>query len=209
MGLIESLKWRYATKKYDSAKKISGDDLDQLKEAVQLTATSYGLQLFHVIDVEDKETRKALQPASWGQSQIVDASHLWVFAIPTAVTDEMIEGFAKLMEDTRGLPAGTLDGMADFMKGKIGGFSQEEQQVWLSKQTYIALGNLMAMAGELKIDGTPMEGFEPNIYDEILDLKQEGLTSTVVMALGYRAEEDDLQHGKKVRRSTSELFMVK
>lgn len=209
MSLIEDLKWRYAAKKYDTTKKISDEDLETLQEAIQLTATSYGLQLFNVINVEDAETRKALQPASWGQSQIVDASHLFVFAIPTEVTGEMIEGFAKLMADTRGIPVEALDGMVDFMKGKIGAFTKEQQQVWLSKQTYIALGNVMAMAAELKIDGTPMEGFEPNIYDEILDLKNQGLTSTVVMALGYRSEEDDNQNAKKVRRPISELFLVK
>lgn len=209
MGLIDSLKWRYATKKYDSSKKISDEDLETLQEAIQLTATSYGLQLFNVVNVEDKETRKALLPASWNQSQIVDASHLFVFAIPTSVTPEMIDAFAKFSEEHKELPSGTLNGMADFMKGKIGAFSKEEQQNWLAKQTYIALGNVMAMAGELGIDGTPMEGFEANIYDEILDLKEMSLTSTVVMALGYRSEEDQNQHAKKLRRPINELFLVK
>ena len=209
MGLIENLKWRYATKKYDASKKINDEDLEVLQEAIQLTATSYGLQLFNVINVEDADTRAALLPASWGQTQIVDASHLFVFAVPTQVTREMIESYAKIMAETRGIPVDALTGMVDFMSSKVLEFTPEQQQVWLAKQTYIALGNVMVAAGELKIDGTPMEGFDPQQYNEILGLNDLGLTSTVVMALGYRSEEDEAQHGKKVRRPISELFLVK
>ena len=205
--IVKNLEWRYATKQFDADKKISDSDLETLRRVVQLTATSYGLQLFKVIEVEDEEIRQQLQPASWGQSQIVDASNLWVFTCNTEVTDDMIDGMLKISSETTGAPLEKLKGYGDFMKSTIGKMSKEQQQIWLTKQTYIALGKLMTACAELKIDSTPMEGFEVEKYNEILKLDELGLTSTVVLAMGYRSEEDQNQRNPKVRRAVEDLFI--
>lgn len=207
--IIENLKWRYATKKYDSSKKISEDNLNIIKEGLQLSASSYGLQLYKFFIVENPEVRAQLQPAAWGQSQIVEASHLVVMAAKTDVTNVDIDGYLKIVSETRGAPMDALAGYGDFMKSKVvDGMPIEHKAVWTSRQTYIALGNLLNIAAELKIDATPMEGFEPEKFDEILGLKEKGYTSTVVCALGYRSEEDETAGGAKVRRPQSELIEI-
>lgn len=206
MNLIENLKWRYATKKYNSSKTVSPEDLNQIKEAIQLTATSYGLQLFKVLDVEDKALREKLQPASWGQPQITEASHLLVFCGYADVKDEHIDEYMEVKAEIQNLDINTLSGYGDFVKGKMSEFPLEFKQVWTAKQTYIALGNAMSACAELKIDSTPMEGFDPAAYDEILGLSAKGLKADVVLTIGYRSDEDKSQHALKVRKPMSSLF---
>ena len=203
---IENQNWRYATKKFNSEKKISDTDLEILKDAIQLSSSSYGLQPYKVLIIENEEIRKQLQPASWGQSQIVEASHLLVFANITNVDADYINNYAQNMASTRSIPFESVKGYADFMISKITTLSPEQQAVWTAKQTYLALGNLLNAAAELKIDVTPMEGFVPDQYDEILDLKEKGLHATLVATVGYRHDEDDTQHYIKVRKPKSELF---
>ena len=203
---IENQNWRYATKKFNSEKKISESDLEILKDAIQLSSSSYGLQPYKVLIIENEEIRKQLQPASWGQSQIVDASHLLVFSIITNVDADYIINYAENMATTRNIPLESVKGYADFMIGNITGLTPEQQNIWTAKQTYLALGNLLNAAAELKIDVTPMEGFVPDQYDEILDLKEKGLHATLVATVGYRHDEDDTQHYIKVRKPKSELF---
>jgi nitroreductase len=206
MNLIENLKWRYATKKYNSSKTVSPEDLNQIKEAIQLTATSYGLQLFKVLDVEDKALREKLQPASWGQPQITEASHLFVFCGYADVKDEHIDEFMEVKAGIQNLDINTLSGYGGFVKGKMSEFPLEFKQVWTAKQTYIALGNAMSACAELKIDSTPMEGFDPAAYDEILGLSAKGLKADVVLTIGYRSDEDKSQHALKVRKPMTSLF---
>lgn len=208
MGFIADQEWRYATKKFDSSKKVSSSDLDKIKRAVQLAPTSYGLQLFKVLVIENEETREKLKPASWGQTQITDASHLLVFCTPDDVYDAHLDDFVQLKADNLGIPAENLKGYGDFIKGKMAELSKEEKQVWMSKQTYIALGNLMSMCAELKIDACPMEGFEKASYDEILNLSEKNLTSSVVVTIGYRSDEDTTKDAPKTRRAVSDLFEV-
>ena len=203
---IENQNWRYATKKFNSEKKISESDLEILKDAIQLSSSSYGLQPYKVLIIENEEIRKQLQPASWGQSQIVDASHLLVFANITNIDADYINNYAENMATTRNIPLESVKGYADFMIGNITGLTPEQQNIWTAKQTYLALGNLLNAAAELKIDVTPMEGFVPDQYDEILDLKEKGLHATLVATVGYRHDEDDTQHYIKVRKPKSELF---
>ncbi|MES2864436.1 MAG: NAD(P)H-dependent oxidoreductase [Bacteroidota bacterium] len=203
---IENQNWRYATKKFNSEKKISDADLEVLKDAIQLSSSSYGLQPYKVLIIENEEIRKQLQPASWGQSQIVDASHLLVFANITNVDEEYINNFAQNVATTRNIPFENVKGYADFMIGKITTLTSEEQAIWTAKQTYLALGNLLNAAAELKIDVTPMEGFDPQQYNEILGLKEKGLHASLVATVGYRHHEDDTQHYIKVRKPKSELF---
>ncbi|MCL9770931.1 NAD(P)H-dependent oxidoreductase [Flavobacterium sp. HXWNR69] len=203
---IENQKWRYATKKFDAAKKISAADLETLKEAIQLSTSSYGLQLYKVFIIENPEVRAKLQPVSWGQSQIVDASHLFVFANIVDVQDHHIDEYIQNIAKTRGLKVEDLQGFGDFMKSKIVTLPADKKAIWTSKQTYLALGNLINAAAELKIDVTPMEGFEPEKYNEILGLNALGLNASLVATVGYRHEEDESQHYAKVRKPKQELF---
>ena len=203
---IENQNWRYATKKFNSEKKVSHSDLEILKEAIQLSSSSYGLQPYKVLVIENEEIRKKLQPASWGQSQITDASHLFVFASVTNVDAEYITHYAENMAKTRNIPFDSVKGYADFMIGNIASLTPEKQIIWAQKQAYLALGNLLNAAAELKIDVTPMEGFLPEQYNEILGLKEKGLHATLVATIGYRHEEDETQHYAKVRKPISELF---
>lgn len=203
---IENQNWRYATKKFNSEKKISNSDLEILKEAIQLSTSSYGLQPYKVIIVENEEIRKQLQPASWGQSQITDASHLFVFASITNVDSEYINNFVENMAKTRNIPVESIKAYADFMIGNITTLTPEKQIIWSQKQAYLALANLLNVAAELKIDVTPMEGFIPEQYNKILGLTEKGLSATLVATIGYRADEDATQHYAKVRKPISELF---
>jgi nitroreductase len=206
-NFIQDANWRYATKKFDSTKKVSDSDLNTLKEAIRLSASSYGLQPYKVLIIENPETRALLQPASWGQSQIVDASQVIVFATETNFNDEHIDKYVANLTTTRGIPAESIKGYADFMKMKVNALNDEQKNVWTAKQAYLALGNLLNAAAELKIDVTPMEGFEPEKYNEILQLEKLGLQAVVVATIGYRHQDDATQHYAKVRKSNEELFI--
>jgi len=206
-NLLESLNWRYATKKFDASKKISDTDFNTIKEAIRLSASSYGLQPFKVLVIESPELRAKLQPAAWGQSQIVDASHLIVFANETNFGDAEIDAYGRNLVETRGIPSESIQGYVDFMKSKISTLPLEARDSWTSKQAYIALGTLLYVAAELKIDATPMEGFEAEKVNEILGLDKLGLNASLIATLGYRHEDDATQHFKKVRKSNEEFFI--
>ena len=205
---LDHQNWRYATKKFDTTKKISTEDLNILKEAIRLSSSSYGLQPYKVIIVENPEIRALLQPAAWGQSQIVEASHLIIFANETNVDDSTIDSYLKKISETRNTPIEALSGYGDFMKSKITTLETEVKNIWTAKQTYLALGNLLNAAAELKIDVTPMEGFVAERVNEILGLEKLGLNASLLATLGYRHAEDATQHYKKVRKSTEELFIT-
>lgn len=206
MGFIEDQKWRYATKKFDATKKVSNQDLDVLKEAINLAATSYGLQLFKVLIVENPETREQLKPVSWGQSQITDASHLMVFCNYTEVKGEYLNEYAIVKSEINNIPLEALTPYVEFMESTLSSLNAEQVDNWTAKQTYIALANLMNAAAELKIDTCPMEGFDAAKYDEILGLSVKGLAAAVVCPIGYRSEEDATQNAPKVRKSIEDLF---
>jgi len=203
---IDSLKWRYATKKFDSNQTIPEKDLELLLEATRLSASSFGLQPYHVFVVKDQELRSKLKSVSWGQSQITDASHLLVFANKKSFGAELIDNYLKEVSETREIPMEGLKGYGDFMKSKLVVLPDTQKEGWTAKQTYLAVGNLLSAAGTLQIDACPIEGFEPEGYDELLGLSEKGLTAAVVVALGYRSEEDETQHYKKVRQSKDALF---
>ena len=207
-AFLEQQNWRYATKKFDSTKIISNEDLSTLKEAIRLSSSSYGLQPYQVFIIENKDLRAKIQPAAWGQAQIVDASHLFVFANRTDVTNEDIDKYLKNVSETRNIPETALAGYGGFMKNGIGAKSIAEKADWTAKQTYLALANLMNAAAELKIDVTPMEGFVPNEVNEILGFNELGLSTALIAPVGYRSEEDATQHQKKVRKSNEELFIT-
>lgn len=203
---LESLNWRYATKKFDRERKISEKDLELLVEATRLSASSFGLQPYHVFVITDPEIRRALKEVSWGQSQITDASHLFVFANKKTFGPELIDSYLSEVSDVREIPEEGLKAYGDFMKSKLVDLPEQVKETWTAKQTYIALGNLLSAASVMAIDACPMEGFEAEAYDRILKLDEKDLTTSVVVALGFRSEEDETQHYKKVRRSKESLF---
>ncbi|WP_417197453.1 NAD(P)H-dependent oxidoreductase [Bizionia sp.] len=206
MEIIENLKWRYATKKFDASKKVSSDDLQKLKEVVQLSVSSYGLQLYKVLIIENSEIREQLKPVSWNQNQITDASHLFVFCNYIDATSEAIDDFIKQTAKTRNLDLERLKGYGDFIKEKLNEKTPEEKTSWLKAQTYLALGNLLNACAELKIDACPMEGFEPEAYSKILGLNELGLNASVIATIGYRHVEDYTKGQLKVRKPMDVLF---
>jgi len=203
---LENLNWRYATKKFDTTKKVNDKELEFLKDAMQLSASSYGLQPYEIFVIEDAALREKLKPAAWNQAQITDASYLVVFANKVGFGDELIDNYIDNVSQTRKLPLENLSGASTFMKSKIGEFSEVEKAQWSQNQCYIALGNLLSAAAEIKVDVCPMEGFDAKEINSILELDKKGLNTAVIATIGHRSEEDDTQHYPKVRKEKEELF---
>jgi nitroreductase/dihydropteridine reductase len=206
MQLIHNLKRRYATKKMDASKKVSEQNIDYIKEAVQLSASSYGLQPYKVLEIKNPALREELKPLSWNQSQVTDASHLFVFCNYKTLSDNHVDDLIKLKSDTNNIPIAKISGYGDFVKGKLKEKSETEMFHWTAKQTYIALSNAMNACAELQIDCTPMEGFENHDYNQKLGLTEKGLNACVVLAIGYRDNEDASQNSEKVRKSIDAIF---
>jgi nitroreductase len=204
----EALEWRYAAKKFDATKSIAPKDLQTLKDSIRLAPTSYGLQPFKAIFIDDKNLREQLREKSWGQSQVTDASEFIVFVAQKNVAESDVDAYMENVASSRKIAIEDTKGFGDYIKGSIKPMTEEQFIPWNTKQTYIALGMLLQTAAELRIDTTPMEGFDVAAYDEILGLSEKGLTTTVVCALGYRHEEDANQHQAKVRKSEKDIFLT-
>ncbi|WP_062058965.1 NAD(P)H-dependent oxidoreductase [Aquimarina longa] len=207
MDIIESLHWRYATKKFDSDKIVSQKKIEILTEAFNLTATSYGLQPLKLVVIKDKELQKELTEHSWNQQQVADASHVLVFCIEKVIDKKYISQYFNNVIATRNTPEEIIN---PFKKQLIESFdskSIEEISNWATKQAYLALGNLLTVCAIEEIDACPMEGFIPKKYDEILNLNNLGLTSVLVLPIGYRAKDDMFSEFKKVRRSIDETII--
>lgn len=205
MNLIDNLNWRYATKKM-TGEKISQNALDNILEATRLSASSYGLQPYNITVVSNPEIKQQLLPAAYGQTQITDSSHLLIFSIWENISDVQVNNYMNDIAETREIPVETLNGFADTILGTVKNLSVEQQQVWASKQAYIALGTALIAAAEQQVDATPMEGFIPAEFDSILGLKEKGLKSVVILALGKRSEKDALSNALKVRRAKDAFY---
>lgn len=199
------LNWRYATKGFDTEAKISDTDIQQIVEAVRLTPSSYGLQPYKILVVSDQETKLKLHKASYGQSQISDCSHVIVFCVDSELSSAHVDSYMELLCETRGVALDSMDTYKATIAGFVNSMSEADRTVWAKKQSYIGLGFLLFACAERKIDACPMEGFVANEYDEILGLKEKGLTTSVVATLGFRDENDKTQHRAKVRKP-SEAF---
>lgn len=171
-----------------------------------MAVSSYGLQLYKVLVIEDPELRAQLKPVSWNQSPITDASYLLVFCNYKEIRPEDIDAYIQLTSKERNIPLEKLAGYGDFMKNKLGEKTSPVATNWLQRQPYIALGNLLMACASLKIDACPMEGFEPAEYNKILGLEEKDLEACVLATVGYRHEEDATQYYKKVRKSADDLF---
>lgn len=204
--VLGQLKWRYATKKFDPAKKIPAETWAKLEEAVVLSPSSYGLQPWKFIVVTEPAVRRQLHAASWSQSQIVDASHLVVFAAKNPPTPADVERHIARTAQVRGLPLETLAGYKQMMLGSISRMTEAEAFAWASRQCYIALGVFLSAAALAGIDACPMEGFQSAEYDRILGLKQRGLASVVIATAGYRAADDPAAAHAKSRLAVDDVI---
>jgi len=208
MELLKILNWRYATKIFDSTKRVNNSDLEELKEAIQLSVSSYGLQLYKVLIIENQEIRRELRKASWNQPQITDASHLFIFCNYKANCLQEVDNFIKLVADTQNTDVKELEPYGNSIKSGINKMSRDQRNSWAEKQTYIAMSNLIIACAELKIDACPMEGFDSKEYNRILGLDEMGLNAALIATVGYRSQEDEAQHRKKVRKSSDQLFQT-
>lgn len=208
MNLIENLNWRYATKIFDKNREVSEKDLNFLQEAVRLSVSSYGLQLYKVLIIGNKEIRSELRKASWDQAQITDASHLFIFCNYTRNFDQLVDDYIHRIIEMQSKSPNAVRKYGESIKRSISNMPSEKRKSWAEKQTYLALNNLLIACAELKIDSCPMEGFESEIYNEILGLGELGLNAAVIAPVGYRSERDETQHRKKVRKSIEELFEI-
>lgn len=198
--LLDAQNWRYATKIFDAAKKIPADTWHALEQTLVLSPSSFGLQPYRFLIVQDAAKRAALLPHSWGQKQVVDCSHFVVFIARTALTKEEIDHFIARIVEVREVPAESLDFYRDMMVGNlITGARSKVIAEWAARQAYIALGNLMTSAALLGVDACPMEGLVPAEYDQILGLESSGYQTVVACALGYRAAGDKYATLPKVR----------
>lgn len=205
MGLLESSAWRYATKKFDPSKKLTQEQVDKIIEAVKLAPTSSGLQPFKLLVITDQKIKEQLVPISMGQQQVADCSHLLVFAAWDNYTAERIDNMYKIICETRGQAPDTYKSYTDRLKANYLNKPAEENFVHTARQAYIAFAYAIAMAAELKIDATPMEGFINEEVDKLLGLNEQGLKSVLLLPLGYHAEDDWLLNLKKARRPISDL----
>lgn len=203
---LNTRNWRYATKKYDASKTVPQATLETLLEAIRLSASSYGLQPYHIFVISDPALKQQLRPVSWNQSQIEEASHLLVFANVVNFDESLIDNYIKNTATTRNIPLENLKGYADFMKSQLVGLSPDAKNEWATKQVYLALGNALQATAELALDSTPIEGFVAEEYNKILDLTAKGLNAVVVLAVGYRSPEDETQHLAKVRYPKEKMF---
>lgn len=204
--ILNDLQWRYATKKFDASKKINDQDLETLLEVMRMSPSSMGLQTTHVLVITDPEIRAQLTTHSYNQQQVKDASHLIVLCSYSSLDENYIQSHAQRTDEAREMGEERVGRMIESIGNFIGNKSPEAIHQWTSNQTYIVLGQLLSACARLKIDATPMEGFNPKGYDEVLHLSEKNLSATVVCPIGYRSDEDAYQHLKKVRKSKESYF---
>jgi len=204
--IIEALNWRYAVKKF-STKKIPQEKIDIILESLRLTPSSFGLQTWKFILVENKEKREELVSVSWNQRQVADASHLLILARVNNVSDSDVDKWTNFLAQKQNMPVDKKDAYTNMIKGYLHNTPQDIITSWLEKQLYIVLGNLMTTCAFEKIDACPMEGFNEKAYDEILGLNKLSLKSVLACPIGYRADDDPYQNLVKARYPISDLVI--
>jgi nitroreductase len=207
MNTTTSLKWRYATKKFDDSKYLSTEKINTLKNSFNLTPTSYGLQPLKLVVIQHKKLQKELLQYSAHQQQVATASHLLVICIEKKVDADFIQKNFSLVKAIRNTPDEILNPFKDFLLKDFESKTDKEIENWAINQAYLALGNLLTVCAAEEIDACPMEGFEPEKYDEALGLAEKNLKSVLVLPVGYRAEDDIFADFKKVRRPLEETII--
>lgn len=205
--ILDSLKWRYATKKFNPNKKIDSETWGKIEEIMLLSPSSFGLQPWKFLVVTDQKTKESLLPLSWNQLQVTDCSHLVVMCRRTDIDTSLIHHFIERIAKVRDQQASELDTYKNMILGFAERMSQEEIGVWAAKQVYIALGQTMAACAMMKIDTCPMEGFSSEGYDKVLGLQEKNLSSVLVLPCGYRSDEDPYAKAPKVRFEKEEVIL--
>lgn len=192
--VLQSLNWRYATKSFDPSRDIPAPVWEGLEEALVLTPSSFGLQPWRFLVLEDRALRERLVAHAWGQRQVVEAARLVVFCIRLNLGVAEIDAYLQRIQEVRGTPLSNLAGFRKMMLGALveGGLRPMINE-WATRQVYIALGNFMTAAALVGVDSCPLEGFDSAKFDEILELPGRGWASVVCCAAGYRAPGD--RHG--------------
>ncbi|MGA8855284.1 MAG: NAD(P)H-dependent oxidoreductase [Christiangramia sp.] len=207
MSNIKALNWRYATKKFDDSRILSKDKIEVLKQAFNLTATSYGLQPLKMLIISNKKLQKSLREFSMNQQQVDSASHVLVICIEDRVDEEFITNYFKMVKHVRETPEEILKPFQNFLVDDFKTKEVKEIEAWAINQAYLALGTLLTICAAEEIDACPMEGFEPEKYDEFLNLHDKNLRSVLVLPVGYRSDDDEFSKFKKVRRPLDEVII--
>lgn len=205
-AVLAQLRWRYATKKFDPTRKISPEWWAKLEEAVRLSPSSYGLQPWKFVVVTDPAVRAALHPFAWKQPQILDASHLVVFCRKRGMNPADVDRHVRRVAEVRNVPVDSLADLRNRMSGSVGGRPVADVDNWASRQVYLALGVFLTSAALLGVDACPMEGFQPEKFDEVLGLPQQGYGAVVLAAAGYRSADDPSAAAAKVRFPHEEVI---
>lgn len=209
-AFLQSLAWRYAVKKFDASRKVSDKDWHVLGESLRLSPSSYGLQPWKFFIVQSPDLRKKLRPVSWNQSQVEDCSHYVVFTTLKEMTEEYINRFIQQTASERGMDPANLEGYRKLIVGNLVGPNHAPATLaWTQRQAYIAMGNLMNTAALMGIDTCPIEGLEPQKYDDILGLTHTPYATVASVAVGYRHPEDKYQHAKKIRFPAADVIVFR
>lgn len=204
---IQQLKWRYAVKKFDVNRNLPDTKIQLLKEAFNLTATSYGLQPIKLVVIKDKVLQETLVKASYNQKQVAQASHVLVFCIETQIDESYISNYFDTVKRIRNTADDVLNPFKNFLIDDFSKKNIDEIKRWATNQAYLALGNLLTICALEEIDACPMEGFLPGEYHKILGLDSKNLEAVLVLPVGYRAEDDVFSNFAKVRKSLSDCII--
>ena len=207
-NIIEALNWRYGTQQFDTTKKLTEQQLTLLEEALRLAPSAYGLQPWHFFVIQNEDIRKTLREVAFNQPQITEASCLFVLAIQKNIDGNLVDQYMKSIIATQSVSEESLEKFRTMIQNDIKKKGNLETNEWATRQLYLALGIVLAAAAAERIDTCPMEGFDREKFDKILDLESRGLESRVLVAAGFRAEDDRALKKAKVRYSEDELFSV-
>ncbi len=208
MEYLDSMEWRYATKKFDRLKKVDNEVLQRIVEAGKLSATSLGFQPLKILNIESPFLRDSIKSASFNQTQVTDASHLLILCVDADFSKENVARYIKRVADTREQSPEKLSGFESMINGWIGGLPDDEERInWAAKQAYITIGTMMTACALEKVDSCPMEGFVPQQVAEILDLEKLNLFPVLMLPVGYRHADDLNQHLPKVRKTMNEFLI--
>jgi len=207
MSIIEHLHWRYATKAFDINKKVTSEKLEVIKQAFNLTATSYGLQPIKLVIVNNNQLQKDLVSVGMNQKNLEQASHVLILCIQTEIDEDFVTEYFNRVHNIRETPKAILQPFQDFLISDFEKKPQEQIEAWATNQTYLAMGNLLTVCAMEGIDACPMEGFDPKACDDLLGLGKIGLKSVLLLPIGYRAENDMFADFKKVRKPIADSII--
>jgi len=206
---IQNLNWRYATKKFDTSKKIKDEDLNSLLEVLRLSPSSFGLQPWKFIVINNPAIRSKLVGSAYGQTQVNEASHLIVMCAKKSLSEFDVDKYVNDVSSKKNTPIENLAGLKDIIMGTVKGQTADQTENWNKKQVYLALGFVMSALAQMNIDSCPMEGFDPAKVDEILELSKDGLTATLLLPIGYRSDDDKYSPAAKIRFDKADIIEIR